>query len=157
MRFVGVEIGTRTFQLADGDEGLDSVRPDLNGRVIDPAGKQPSWEVTQVIGGGLDVAELQLETAQNAERQDGKDLVRHVVRERHDLLDRGACLLDEAEIRFEQRLRPPHPVTRVRVLRLLCQLVGRAGVLEGDAPTAGHPFHQRERPERHHSGDLVSS
>ena len=37
MRFVGVEIGTRTFQLADGDEGLDSIRPDLNGRVIDPA------------------------------------------------------------------------------------------------------------------------
>ena len=44
---------------------------------MDPAGKEPSWEVAQVVRGGFQIAELELEAAQDTDRLDREDLVRH--------------------------------------------------------------------------------
>ena len=122
---------------------------------MDSACEEASGEVAQVVCGGFQIAELELEAAEDTDRLDREDLVRDILRKRQDLVGGGTRLLDETEVGFEERLRTSHPVTSVSVLRLLRQLVRRTGMLDREAPAAGEPLERGQRPEHHHAADLV--
>ena len=140
LRLVRLEVGTRQLQLAEADERLDGVGPDGKGRIVHSARKETPGELAEVVTGRLEVAELELEPTQDAERGDDEDLVRNRLRVGEHLVHRGMRVVDETEIGLEQRLRPSDPVLGVRMLRLLRQLVRCGGVLERPGPASGEPL-----------------
>ena len=133
------------------------VGPDRKGRIVHSARKETPGELAKVVTGRLEIAELELEATQDAERGDDEDLVRNRLRVGEHLVHRGTRVVDETEIGLEERLRPSDPVLGVRMLRLLGQLVGCDGVLERAGPASGEPLEGTQRPEDHHAGDLVPS
>jgi hypothetical protein len=55
-----LEVCARHLKLAEGDQRLDRVCPDGLRRVEVSAREQPSWQLAQMLGRGLQVAEREL-------------------------------------------------------------------------------------------------
>ena len=144
---VRLEVGTRPLQLAKAHERLDRVGPHRERRIVHLAGEQARREVTQVVAGALQIAELELQAPEDAERPDDEDLVGDRLGVCEHLVHGGARFVDETEIGLEQRLRSPGPVLGVRMLRLLRQLGRGGGMLERPGPVAGEPFDHAHRPQ----------
>ena len=70
-----LEVGARQLELAEGDQRLDRVRPDGLRRVVVSAREQPSWQLAQVLGRSLQVAERELQPAEHAETENHEDLL----------------------------------------------------------------------------------
>ena len=70
---VRLEVLVRTIDLAQADERLDRVRPDRKRRIVDSACEEASGEVAQVVCGGFQIAELELEAAEDTDRLDRED------------------------------------------------------------------------------------
>ena len=67
VRLVGLEVRASLLELAEGDQRLDRIGPDGERRVVHTAREQPPGKLAQVAAGRLEVAERELETAENTE------------------------------------------------------------------------------------------
>ena len=75
IRLVVLEVGARQLELAEGDQRLDRVCPDGLRRVEVSAREQPSWQLPQIPGRSLQVAERELQPAEHAEAENREDLL----------------------------------------------------------------------------------
>ena len=127
-------------ELAQGDERLERVRPGRDRGVVPAGCDEPLRQLAQVAGGGLHVAERELETAEHAERVDRPDLVRARLRPGEPVLGPVARLLDEAEVSLDQRRHAARPCPSLLKLGLVGELVCSVSALECQLQVAGEPL-----------------
>ena len=153
--FVLVEVGAGAVDLTEQGQRLDRVGPHGVRGVVDPRGQEDLWQITQIVASFIEVAERQLDTPEHARARNDEVAVRHLLCGGETVLSRRACLLDEPEIGFDQRLHPSRHPSAVQFVCLLHALMCLRRALQRDCPSTSQPVADAEAAEHLCTGVLV--